>query len=163
MSIAESIKVGIGDGKIAVAPQRIITIGLGSCVGVSFYDESNKVVGLIHIMLPDSTQFKTITKPYKYADLAIPLIMKELQYRGSSKDKLVCKIAGGASMFNFSDRMIISDIGKRNYEAVISILGKEKIPIVAKDIGGNKGRTMSVDSLTGVVKIKKIGSNIITL
>lgn len=163
MSITESIKVGIGDGKVAIAPESIMTIGLGSCVGVSFYDKYKKQVGLIHIMLPDSTQFKDISKPYKYADLAIPLILKELKCKGSIKNNLVCKVAGGASMFNFSDKRIISDVGKRNYEAVIKILNDEKIPIVAKDVGGNKGRTMSVDAETGLVNIKKIGSTTIIL
>ena len=45
-------------------------------------------------------------------------------------------------MFNFSDKSIISDIGKRNSEAVKKTLKDEYIQVVAEEIGGNKGRTM---------------------
>ena len=37
---------------------------------------------------------------------------------------------------------------------------KEKIDIVAEDIGGNKGRTMIVDSLTGKVTLRIVGEGI---
>lgn len=163
MRINDCIKVGIGDGKIAEAPESIATIGLGSCVGVSFYDEYKKIVGLVHIMLPDSTQFKTILKPYKYADLAIPLMLQELQKKGCNISRLEAKIVGGASMFNFAEKNMTSDVGRRNIEATEIILKRLSIPIIARDVGGNKGRTMSIDASDGIVKIRKVGSNIISI
>ncbi|MGB9804281.1 chemotaxis protein CheD, partial [Desulfofundulus sp.] len=51
------IQVGIADYKIGKDPARLITLGLGSCVGVSLYDPVLKLGGLLHLMLPDSTQF----------------------------------------------------------------------------------------------------------
>ncbi|MFR2299411.1 MAG: chemotaxis protein CheD, partial [Clostridium paraputrificum] len=50
------VKVGISDLNVVLPPQKIITIGLGSCVGIGLYDSESKVTGLAHIMLPDSTQ-----------------------------------------------------------------------------------------------------------
>ena len=37
--------------------------------------------------------------------------------RGCNKDCITAKIAGGASMFNFTDKRIVSDIGQRNIKA----------------------------------------------
>ena len=58
---------------------------------------------------------------------------------------------------------LASDIGKRNAEAVKRVLKEENIPIVAEHTGGNKGRTMIVNSEDGVVSIRIVGQGIITL
>lgn len=157
------IKVGIADLNLVTPPQKIMTIGLGSCIGIGLYDSESKVAGLAHIMLPDSKQFKTVNQPLKFADLAIPILINKMEARGCRRRNIVAKIVGGASMFNFSDKSMISDIGKRNTESVKQTLKKESIPIVAEDTGGNKGRTMIVDSLDGKVTIKIVGKGIITI
>jgi chemotaxis protein CheD len=157
------VKVGIADLNLVMSPDKIMTIGLGSCIGISLYDNIQKIAGLAHIMLPDSTQFKSIPKPLKFADLAIPILIKKMEEKGCKRRNLVAKIAGGASMFNFSDKSMVSDIGKRNAESVKLALGKEAIPIVAEDTGGNKGRTMIVDSNDGMVILKIVGQGVVTL
>lgn len=157
------VKVGIADLNLVMYPEKIMTIGLGSCIGIALYDKSLKVAGLAHIMLPDSTQFKNVTQPLKFADLAIPILIDKMLKKGCKKHELVAKIAGGASMFNFSDKSMISDIGSRNAEAVKKALGKEGIPILAENTGGNKGRTMILDSEDGKVLLKIVGEGSITL
>lgn len=154
------VRVGIADLNTVYSPNKIITIGLGSCVGIALYDKVHSIGGLAHIMLPDSSQFKEVTKPLKFADLAIPILLKELEKIGCAKRNLVAKIAGGASMFNFSDKSMISDIGKRNSEAVIKALNQLNIPIIGQDIGGNKGRTMILDAKNGNVIIRIVGQGI---
>jgi chemotaxis protein CheD len=140
-----------------------MTIGLGSCIGIALYDKTLKVAGLAHIMLPDSTQFKSNTNPMKFADLAIPILIEKMEKQGCKKRNLIAKIAGGASMFNFSDKSIISDIGKRNGDAVKKTLKDEDIPIIAEEIGGNKGRTMMIYASNGKVILKVVGHEIIEL
>lgn len=157
------IKVGIADLNLVLPPGKIMTIGLGSCIGISLYDKKLKIAGLAHIMLPDSTQFKSVPQPLKFADLAIPILIKKMLDQGCNKRNLVAKIAGGASMFNFTDKNMVSDIGKRNAQSVKSTLNKEAIPIVAEDTGGNKGRTMIVDSCDGTVSLKIVGQGTITI
>lgn len=157
------VKVGIADLNLVVYPEKIMTIGLGSCIGIALYDKTLKVAGLAHIMLPDSTQFKNVTQPLKFADLAIPILIEKMLEKGCKKRDLVAKIAGGASMFNFSDKSMVSDIGSRNAEAVKKALAKEEIPILAENTGGNKGRTMILDSENGTVLLKIVGEGSITL
>ena len=66
-------------------------------------------------------------------------------------------------MFNFSDKSIISDIGKRNSDAVKKALKEESIRIIAEEIGGNKGRTMILKASDGSVILKVVGQGILEL
>ena len=161
--VGTEIKVGIADLNLVLDPGAIMTIGLGSCIGIALYDRTIKVAGLAHIMLPDSTQFKSNSNPMKFADLAIPMLIEKMEKQGCNKRNLTAKIAGGASMFNFSDKSIISDIGKRNSEAVKKTLKDEAIRILAEEIGGNKGRTMILQANDGRVVLKVVGQGIIEL
>lgn len=157
------VKVGIADLNLVSSPNKIMTIGLGSCIGIALYDRRSKLAGLSHIMLPDSTQFKNVTNPMKFADLAIPLLIKKMEAKGCQKRNLIAKIAGGASMFSFSDKSMVGDIGKRNIQAVKKSLSEERIQIIAEDVGGNKGRTMILDALNGKVTLKIVGIGIVEL
>ncbi len=161
--VSTEIKVGIADLNLVLDPGTIMTIGLGSCIGIALYDKTLKIAGLAHIMLPDSTQFKSNTNPMKFADLAIPMLIEKMEKQGCKKRNLIAKIAGGASMFNFSDKSIISDIGKRNGEAVKKTLKEESIPILAEQTGGNKGRTMILQANDGRVILKVVGLGIMEL
>lgn len=153
-------RVGIADLDIASSPDKIITVGLGSCIGIALYDKQNLVGGLLHIMLPDSTLFSSVTNPLKFADLGIPILIEKMERKGAVKRNLIAKIAGGASMFNFSDKNLIMDIGNRNTTAVKKKLKELSIPLIGEDVGGNKGRTMVLETISGSVQIKTVGLGI---
>ncbi|MGK0465774.1 chemotaxis protein CheD [Clostridium sp.] len=154
------IKVGISDLNVAYSPDKLITVGLGSCVGIAIYDKSLALGGLAHIMLPDSSQFNKVTNEIKFADLAIPILVQDMIRKGAKLRNMRAKIAGGASMFNFADKSIIMDIGSRNGIAVKNALKVLSIPIIAEDIGGNKGRTLIFDTKSGVLSIRTVGMGI---
>lgn len=156
----KEVRVGIADAAVVYSPDKLITMGLGSCIGIALYDSEKKIGGLVHIMLPDSRQFKNIVNPLKYADLGIENLLKRMMNLGCRKTSITAKIAGGASMFNFPDKKISSDVGRRNSEAVIEVIKRLSIPLIAEDVGGNKGRTMIFDSKDGRVTIKSIGCEI---
>lgn len=157
------IKVGIADLNVAFSPYKLITVGLGSCVGIAIYDKTVGLGGLAHIMLPDSSQFNKITNQIKFADLAIPILIEDMIKKGAKLRNMTAKIAGGASMFNFPDKTIVMDIGNRNGIAVKNALNNLSIPILAEDIGGNKGRTLIFDTSNGLLLIRTVGMGIIEL
>ena len=154
------IKVGMADLNAAKSPAVLITYGLGSCVGVTLYDEKVKVGGLAHIMLPDSKAAKEVGNPAKFADTAIPILIEKMEKLGASKSRMVAKIAGGAQMFTFSKQDPKKSIGQRNAEAVREKLKDEGIPIVVDETGGNFGRTIILHTDTGVLEIKTIGHGV---
>lgn len=157
---SKEVRVGIADLNVVISPDRLITVGLGSCIGIAIHDRYSNVAGLAHIMLPDSTQFSNVTNPLKFADLAIPLLIEKMIKQGANKRHMKAKIAGGASMFNFPDKKMMTDIGARNGEAVKVALGKVNIPLISEDIGGNKGRTMILNADSGMVQIRTVGVGI---
>jgi len=156
----KEIQVGIADYKVTVSPNRLITLGLGSCVGVSMYDPKVKIGGLLHVMLPDSTQFKNVTNPAKFADLGVPLMLNEMQRRGAFWGRITAKMVGGAQMFTGFDEKLALNIGDRNIAMVKKILSKLGIRLVAEETGGNKARTMIFDTASGEVTIRMLGGAI---
>lgn len=159
--MSKDIKIGISDYKVSKNPDRLITLGLGSCVGIAIYDKSTKIGGLSHIMLPDSELFTKNIKIEKFANLAIPKMIEEIN--NISTRNLIAKIAGGASMFNFTDNNLVGSIGNRNVQAVEKILKDLKIPILGKEVGGKIGRTMIVNLEDFSVHIKTVNKNVIDI
>jgi chemotaxis protein CheD len=147
----------MADLKIAKAPDKLITMGLGSCIGICVVDRSRKVGCLAHIMLPSSLQAKNNQLRAKFADTAVEMLIEELQKSGATTSSLVAKIAGGAQMFKFSGQSDILKIGERNTQAVEECLDKNGIRMLARDTGGNYGRTITFDIETGDLLVRTIG------
>lgn len=145
----ELIRVPIGRWAVAAAPARIQTL-LGSCVGVALHDRLAKLGGLAHIVLPNSRG--SADHPGKYADTSIPGLLGDLRKLGSpsTRSRLAAKIVGGASMFRVGEA---GNIGQANQAAVERILAELGIPIVARDLGGESGRRIVLDTATGQVSI----------
>ena len=114
-----TIRVGMAEYKAAKSPATLITLGLGSCVGVVLYDSLTRVGGLAHVMLPDSNlSSKKDYNPGKFADTAIDALIQDMLGLGVDRSNIISKIAGGAQMFQIKSENSIMQIGKRNVEAV---------------------------------------------
>ncbi|SDL60657.1 chemotaxis protein CheD [Halarsenatibacter silvermanii] len=145
----ENIKVRMAEYGIGSSPDKIVTIGLGSCLGITLFDPRKKLGGMVHIMLPEN---KKNLKPAKYADTGLPLLVEEMEKKGASRRRFEAKIAGGASMFSVSENSSL-DVGRRNIKKVESVLDDLNIDILGKDVGENFGRTMEFYTSTGEVII----------
>ena len=155
--MAEMIKVGMADLNLCHAPDAITTLGLGSCVGVALYDKSNSLAGLVHIMLPDSTQIKDNSNIPKFADTGIEELVRRIVAAGGNRSRLVAKIAGGAQMFASQNKSRMVCVGERNVEKTKAKLKQLNIPILAEDTGLNFGRTVVFYPGTGEFQIKAVG------
>lgn len=153
--MGEVIRVGIADMNVCKAPDKITTIGLGSCIGVVLYDEGQKIAGLVHIMLPDSTKIKHNQNALKFADTGIVALINRLDMMGVKKSSLKAKIAGGAKMFASSGEL--GSIGEKNIIAVRKTLKELGIKIKSEDVGLNYGRTVIFDPETCDMVIVKAG------
>jgi chemotaxis protein CheD len=133
----KTLMIGIGEYRIGSQP--MMTIGLGSCIGLTLYDNRLKVGAMVHIMLPESAG--RTDRPGKYADTAIPLLIKELSTLGCKNRSLVAKMAGGASMFEYFGTNL--NIGERNAEKVRALLKEHQIPLASEEVGGKVGRSVT--------------------
>lgn len=151
------IKVGMADLQVAKAPDSLITLGLGSCIGLTLYDPVTKVGGMVHYMLPDSTQLKNNTNIAKFGDTGIRELYNRMVRKGAVPRRMVAKIAGGAKMFEVSGLSNVGHVGERNAQQAKKILKELNIPLVAEDTGLNYGRTVTLDCETGNFFIKAVG------
>ena len=156
----EMIRVGIADMNICRAPNKITTIGLGSCVGVVIYDKVSELAGLVHIMLPDSTKIKHNENIYKCADTGVAALVRVLAENGVKRVNMRAKIAGGAKMFEFSNTSTMGSIGDKNVVAVKEKLHEFDIKIKSEDVGSNYGRTIVFDPKTKDLSVIKAGKQV---
>lgn len=146
------VVVGISDMKIVNGDDMLITYALGSCVGTCIYDSTSGIMGLSHVLLPESSLCVGDSNIKKFADTAIAQMVKEMQARGASVYRMKAKIAGGAQMFLNST----IKIGERNVQTVKKELSRLGISLVGSDVGENYGRTMQCHAADGKVTIKMI-------
>ena len=151
------IKVGMADLNVCVSPDRITTLGLGSCVGIAVRDPVTKIGGLAHIMLPDTTTIRNNSNIPKFADTGIEELVRQVTRKGANRSRLVAKIAGGAQMFGFNSNSEMVRVGERNVQATKKKLAQMRIPILAEDTGKNFGRTVIFYPETGDFVIRAVG------
>jgi chemotaxis protein CheD len=155
--MSKIIKVGMAELDICKSPDGISTLGLGSCVGVVIRDPGTKIGGMVHVMLPDSTKIRNSENIAKFADTGICALIHKMVDAGANRKALVAKIAGGAQMFNFQNKLAVIRVGDRNVEACKAILKEENIPILAEDTGDNYGRTVIFYPEDGRFIIRAVG------
>ncbi len=172
------ILVGIGEFRVGRSPDILVTMNLGSCVGIALYDANAKVGGLAHIKLPKSPESKMqetrckrqdeISSAFSlqssagiYADTAIQTMLSILSKMGIRQSFLTARIAGGGFMYKTEGLNAAQtqsmDIGLRNVESVKDVLFKNKIKITGEDVLGKKPRTMEFYLETGEVILKTRG------
>jgi chemotaxis protein CheD len=135
---------------------------LGSCVGVVLIERRLKMIGLAHVVLPDSAGREPSLG--KYADTAIPEMVRQMTAKAAGvKLSLTAKLAGGANMFTQVTSNHSNAIGQQNIVAVDKALALHQIPIVARHLGGTFGRRMVVEVENGHVQVHVVGQPVIEL
>jgi chemotaxis protein CheD len=143
MTAAAEIAVRMGEIAVSSNPgDMLISLGLGSCIGLALVDQRRGIAGLAHVMLPEAIAGGGPAG--KFADLAVPELVEQTTALGTSRPMLKAVLVGGAQMFALGGSSGALDIGVRNDTAVRAALAKERITIVAAETGGSKGRTIRV-------------------
>jgi chemotaxis protein CheD len=138
----------------AVAGDVLVSLGLGSCIGLALLDRRTGVAGLAHVVLPDSggTQAEN---PLKFADKAVPELVDRVVAKGGRRLRLEAALVGGASMFATSSAAL--EVGQRNEAAVRDQLETLRIPVIAAETGGKRGRTVRVHVDSTRVTVREAG------
>ena len=151
------LTVGIADMKLAQGSGILITYALGSCIGLCFHDPRLNLGALLHVMLPLNMEAGR-KNPLKYADTGIRETLRQLEAKGASRSRLTVKIAGGAKMFEISDKNSnLGNIGQRNIESVRMNLKKEGVRLLKEDVGGSVARTLLFDVNSGLGCVRCYG------
>lgn len=148
----ETINVGMGQAAVGRSPTKMTAV-LGSCLGICLWHPRTKAGGMAHAVLPCSNGQPT-QLPGKFVDTAVSYLRDQLLALGIPAEELVAKLAGGACMFPSSGPL---QIGDNNVEKALACLQRAKIPVVAQDVGGTKGRRVTFELSTGRVIVQLVG------
>jgi chemotaxis protein CheD len=149
------VEIPMGGLGFTTPEKTVLQTFVGSCVAICLYDPSAKIAAMAHIMLPKNNTGVPNPKPEaKFADVAIKIMIDNLQTGNAKINRLKAKMAGGANIFQNEGKSNVFNIGIRNADAIKSLLGEKKIPIVAQDIGSTSGRWIIFDMNSLEMKIK---------
>lgn len=147
----------MGELHVSAEPTIYSCIGLGSCIGVAAIDLRAGVSGMVHIMLPEQFEGKPLIQPGKFADTAIPELVKQMEAKGASIAHMRIAYAGGANVFAFGDSNSTKlAVGQRNIQAVEAQIKLFRLKVVVNNVGGTLGRTVVFDSSTGLVTLRTV-------
>jgi chemotaxis protein CheD len=157
VSVRADTIVRMGEWAVSADPDgSLVTIGLGSCIGLVLVDRIRHVAGLAHVMLPQARPGQAADLPLeargKFGDLAVDALLEAVLSAGARRLGLEAAIIGGAHMFNFGAAQL--DVGARNEAAVREGLAAARLPVKAAETGGNKGRTVRVHVGDGSVFVR---------
>jgi chemotaxis protein CheD len=150
----ETHNVLIGAIDIAHAPDHLVSV-LGSCIALVLFDPFAGLAGMAHVLLPDS-RGEVTTTPGKYADTAVPALIRALVGHGALHSRLQAQLAGGARMFGQAS--VATDIGTANVRAVSAALAAIGIPVAHLDVGGGQGRKARFDIAKGRMQVQALGT-----
>ncbi|MFB6105669.1 MAG: chemotaxis protein CheD [Halobacteriaceae archaeon] len=146
----ERVAVGVADYAVATGDVALTTSGLGSCLGIALYDPETGVAGLEHAMLPRAAD-SVGGDPAKFVDTGVDALLEEMAAAGADPARVEAKIAGGADMLSFSG----DAVGSRNADAAREVLPDRGVRIVAADVGGSRGRSLSF--CRGTLSVRNAG------
>ena len=146
--------VRMGELAISDTPGDVlVSLGLGSCIGLALVDKRAGVAGLAHIVMPETSGNPKPEAMNKFADHAVPALVDGMVERGASRVFMQASLVGGASMFAAAGL----EVGQRNATAVRDLVAARRLQVVGEALGGSRGRTVKVDVKTGTVSVREAG------
>lgn len=157
------ILVRVADAATGQGAAVLRTVGLGSCVAIVLHDADAGVGGLAHILLPSQSLSRDRENRAKFPGTAVPLLLEQMHALGARAERVVAKIAGGASMFGTLLPSSTLQMGERNVIATREALERAKIPIIAQDVGGDHGRSVYFHVRSGTVEVRSLSKGDVIL
>lgn len=148
----ERIFILPGEAHFATEKTRITTV-LGSCVSVCLYDAVKQFGGLNHYMLAE--QGDGTWNRGKYGDCAIRDLIAEAKKAGCKKTDLKAQIYGGGNVVGHLGSAK-DDVGEKNIDIALQLLGQFGISLVRREVGDFHGRKIHMDTSTGIVEVKEV-------
>ena len=141
-----------GEVFAALEPSVASTI-LGSCVAVCLWDPGMRAGGANHFLLPDWTGNGTASP--RYGNVAIERLIDRMEGFGCRVRDLQAKLFGGAAVIE-ALRHRPEHLGSKNVALARKLLCEARIPIVAEDVGGNRGRKVLFRTDSGLASVRLI-------
>ncbi len=151
----EAVKILPGEYYVTNRDMLIVTV-LGSCVAACIRDPLFNVAGMNHFMLPEGpAEGGVASASARYGSFAMELLINQLLKLGARRSALEAKVFGGGNVLR---ALSAGNVAERNAQFVIAYLETEKIPVVARDLGGTQPRKVYQFVKDGRVRVKRLGT-----
>ena len=139
-----------GQLAIATEPTAITTV-LGSCVAVCLCDPVNRIGGMNHFLLPLHVERE---RSPRFGNVAVPQLVEAVLRAGATRGALVAKVFGGASVIGAFRTS--RNLGEENWRLALRLLEQARIPVLDKDVGGQKGRKLIFHADDGTAWVRQL-------
>ncbi|MBF0285168.1 MAG: chemotaxis protein CheD [Magnetococcales bacterium] len=148
-----------GELYIGIRPAEVRTV-LGSCVSITLYHPRLRVGTICHSRLAERAcdqplcGLKICRNLGDYVTCSVMFMLSYFEHHGATRQELVVKLFGGANMFNLqkNDEALI---GRRNVNAAMALIRRERLHLLATDVGGGASRLLTFHTATGEVLLKR--------
>jgi chemotaxis protein CheD len=150
----ETVYLGPGEAYLDDRPALVSTV-LGSCIAVTMFHRMTRRGRICHAILPrypSAGQGDT----FHYVDSSILHMLENLLFTGLERAEIEVKLFGGANAFKGDDER--ATVGELNAERAVQVIRKERLTILASDLGGRMGRKIVFDTQSGKVLLKRLNA-----
>jgi len=147
------IRIHAGDVTVSSQPASLFTL-LGSCVSVCLHDPEARVGGMNHILLPGRADLSRFDDAARFGINAMELLINRLMKAGARRPSLRAKVFGGARVLPSIPEE--SSPGRRNVSFVLEFLQMEGIPLVSREVGGERPLRIYFHTHTGEVFLQRV-------
>ena len=127
-----------------------VTAVLGSCVAVCVWDPVHRVGGITHFLLPNGRGDEA---GLRYGNVATDALVTGMLARGSRLENLKAGLFGGACVLE-PLRILAHSLGDANVAAAEAVLRRQRIQLVACDVGGCRGRRLVFHTESGETAVE---------
>lgn len=152
------IYVQPGELHLVRIPAILRTV-LGSCVGVTFWNERLGLAALCHPMLPrcpEEGNRMSLVALRRYVDAAIREVGKKMDALGAHRRETEVKVFGGADVLQMGHAETRPTVGKLNADRALAILAEEGYSVIAQRLGGRRGIHIDFLTTNGEVRLRKL-------
>ena len=144
---AHLLSVMPGEHRVSQRDDVVLVTLLGSCVAACIWDEAARIGGLNHFLLPGGGGEG---RSMRYGVNAMEILINDILRQGGQRGRLRAKLFGGASVL---DSLTGETVGDRNSRFARDYLRGENIPLLAADLGGDRGRRIFFAAVSGRVRV----------
>ncbi len=141
-------------GEYYVTSQEMVLVTvLGSCVAACVRDPLHKIGGMNHFMLPEhgGDPDSPLSVSARYGAYAMEILINHLLQMGANRGRLEAKVFGAGQVLAGA-----TDVGIRNTAFVLHYLERERIRLVAQDLGGTHARKVYYFPDSGRVLVRDL-------
>lgn len=145
-------KILPGEYYVTARDMVLVTV-LGSCIAACIRDPVLCVGGMNHFMLPEhgGDPDSILSLSARYGSYAMELLINHLIKMGANRSRLEAKVFGAGRVLAG-----VTDVGMRNTAFVLDYLKRERIKLVASDLGGTYPRKVYFFPDTGRVLVREL-------